>query len=127
MGNGFLCVGDSHRFIDPIFSFGLHLALHEGERAAKTIAQQIKSGSTDHTQAFSEYQRICNIGMDSIQELVDAFWNNPHAFAYAAHYKYTDDIVDLFAGRIYEDTPSAGLLALRAINDKHREKAVTTT
>ena len=26
-GHGYICIGDSHRFVDPIFSFGLYVAL----------------------------------------------------------------------------------------------------
>lgn len=41
-GKGFLCVGDAHRFIDPIFSFGLQFALVEGRMAAETIASTLR-------------------------------------------------------------------------------------
>ena len=29
-GPGYICVGDAHRFVDPIFSFGLYIAIKEG-------------------------------------------------------------------------------------------------
>ena len=121
-GNGFLCVGDSHRFIDPVFSFGLHFAIHEAELAAEAISRHLRSENTMGDAPFVEYQRICDLGMNTIQELIDAFWNNPHAFAHAAHYKYRDDVIDLFAGRIYEETPSDGLLAMRKINEVSRAR-----
>ena len=121
-GNGFLCVGDSHRFIDPVFSFGLHLAVHEAELASQEIEKFIKSDEAMSENTFDEYQKTCNLGLDTIQELVDAFWNNPHAFAYAAHFKHKDDIIDLFAGRIYRENPSQGLIALQKINEAAREK-----
>ena len=37
-GPNYLCVGDAHKFIDPIFSYGVHFALHEGGAAAEAIA-----------------------------------------------------------------------------------------
>ena len=37
VGNGFLCVGDSHRFIDPIFSLGLLFATKESQFASEAI------------------------------------------------------------------------------------------
>ena len=122
VGDGFLCVGDAHRFIDPVFSFGVHLAIHEAELAAKAISRYLNGNDPMGEGAFSEYQRVCEIGMDTIQELVDAFWNNPHAFAHAAHYKYREEIVDLFAGRIYKEKPSRGLIALQRINQVYRAK-----
>ncbi|HEY4273459.1 MAG TPA: hypothetical protein VGM65_15780 [Candidatus Udaeobacter sp.] len=33
-GKGFICIGDAHRFIDPIFSFGLTVTMREAEFAA---------------------------------------------------------------------------------------------
>jgi len=122
VGDGFLCVGDAHRFIDPVFSFGVHFAIHEAELAADSINKHLQADNKSGICNFSEYQRICDLGMDTIQELIDAFWNNPHAFAFAAHYKYSEDIIDLFAGRIYEDNPSDGLLALRKINEVCRAR-----
>lgn len=122
VGDGYLCIGDAHRFIDPVFSFGLHLAVHEAELASDYIARHLESGAAMGRDTFSEYQRTCDLGMNAIQELIDAFWNNPHAFAYAAHHKYRDDVIDLFAGRIYEEKASAGLQALQKINEKAREE-----
>jgi FADH2-dependent halogenase len=107
VGDGFLCVGDAHRFIDPVFSFGLHLAVHEAELAADHIARHFESGSAMGRDTFSDYQHTCDLGMNAVQDLVDAFWNNPHAFAYAAHYKYREDVIDLFAGSIYEEQAAA--------------------
>jgi FADH2-dependent halogenase len=118
VGDGFLCVGDAHRFVDPVFSFGLHIAVHEAELAAEHISRHFQSGTAMNATTFLDYQRTCNLGMNAIQDLIDAFWNNPHAFAYAAHYKYRDDVIDLFAGRIYEEKASAGLQALQKINQK---------
>jgi FADH2-dependent halogenase len=122
VGDGFLCVGDAHRFIDPVFSFGVHLAIHEAELAASAIAKHLSSNEPMGKGTFSEYQRMCDIGMNTIQELVDAFWNSPHAFAHAAHHKHKEEMVDLFAGRIYTEKPSRGLIALQRINQAYREK-----
>lgn len=50
------------------------------------------------------------------QALVDAFWDHPFSFAFFVHYRYVDDFIDLFAGRIYTETPSRGLAAIHAVN-----------
>ena len=36
-GKGFVCVGDAHRFIDPIFSFGISATLREAEFAVPYV------------------------------------------------------------------------------------------
>jgi len=117
-GDGFLCVGDSHRFIDPVFSFGLYFSLKESERAAATVAAYLNGAGRDDANPFAAYERRCQNGMDVIQELIDAFWNQPLAFALYVHHRHRADCIDMFAGRVYMEKPSAGLLAFRSLNGR---------
>ena len=118
-GKGFLCVGDAHRFIDPIFSFGLHFALTEGKLAADAIAGYLLDGvGKDQENPFAEYERYCELGMNTIQDVLDCFWEQPTAFAFFVHSRYVDDFIDLFAGRVYQEQPSRGLQAVRKVNAK---------
>jgi flavin-dependent dehydrogenase len=123
-GKGFLCVGDSHRFIDPVFSFGVFFAMKEAEHAASAIASFFAAPEARQPNPFADYQRLCDRGQDSVQELIDAFWQHPYAFKLLAHHRYPEDIIHMFAGRVYEETPLPGLVAMRAINDKGRNKGV---
>jgi FADH2-dependent halogenase len=123
-GKGFICLGDAHRFIDPIFSFGLYLSMREAELAAPVIADYLAGSGSPIGNPFAEHQEHCERGLDVIQELMDAFWDNPLGFALALHKKYTEDIIDIFAGRVYHTgPPSPGLRALQAINE-HARKTV---
>lgn len=118
-GKGFLCVGDAHRFIDPIFSFGLHFALKEASLAADAIDAYLHDGhGRDLENPFAEYQDYCELGMDTIQEVLDCFWSSPISFAFFAHSRYNEDFIDIFAGRIYQKEPSRGLQAVRKVNAK---------
>lgn len=121
-GRGFLCVGDSHRFIDPVFSFGVFFAMKEAEFAASAIAAFFADSKRDQPNPFADYQRLCDRGQDNVQELIDAFWEHPYAFSMFAHHRYPEDIIHLFAGRVYSDTPLPGLVALQAINEEGRKK-----
>src|SRR6266702_3122322 len=123
-GKGFLCVGDSHRFIDPVFSFGVFFAMKEAEYAAASIASFFAGSKRDQPNPFADYQRVCDRGQDSVQELIDAFWQHPYAFKLLAHHRYPEDVIHMFAGRVYEETPLPGLVAMRAINDKGRNQRV---
>lgn len=126
-GPGYLCVGDSHRFIDPFFSFGIHLALSEGEKAAGFIGDYLDGVYRDRPNPFDEYEMLCDRGMDAVQDLIDAFWNNPLGWGYMLHYTdYGGDMLDIFGGMIYEDEPSPGLQALRRINQKATAQAVAS-
>jgi FADH2-dependent halogenase len=100
-GKNFLCVGDSHRFIDPIFSLGLLFATKEAEFSSEAIADYI-SGKTSHLDGpFAEYERYVDRGQDIIQTLLDCFWEFPLAFQRFAHSTHRDEIIDIFAGRVY--------------------------
>jgi len=114
-GKGFLCAGDSHRFIDPIFSFGVNFALKEGKYAAAAIMKYLSGETQNQTNPFAEYQAISEDGQDIIQDLVDVFWENPLPFVALVHYKHPEGMIDLFAGRIFRDEPrdEKAMLALR--------------
>lgn len=122
-GKGFLCVGDAHRFIDPIFSFGLHFALTEAQFAADAIADYLLEGiGKELDNPFAKYERHCELGMNTIQDVLDCFWQEPFAFAFFVHSRYVDDFIDIFAGRVYQHNPSKGLQAVRKILTKSAGK-----
>ncbi len=114
-GKGFLCVGDSHRFIDPIFSFGVNFALKDGEFATPAILQYL-SGETSHLDnPFADYQSRSERGQNIIQDLVDVFWEHPLPFVMLVHQRHREGMIDMFAGRIFNDdiVDSPALHAMR--------------
>ncbi|HEY6205799.1 MAG TPA: tryptophan 7-halogenase [Chthoniobacterales bacterium] len=120
-GPGFLCVGDSHRFIDPIFSFGVNFALKEAQFASEVVAMHL-SGDPGATSALSAYQSLSERGQDIIQDLVDVFWDYPMRFLVLTHHpRHRDEMIDIFAGRIFleEVFKSAAYNALRQCVVKH--------
>ena len=123
-GKGFLCVGDSHRFIDPVFSFGVFFAMKEAEYAASSIASFFADSKREQPNPFADYERLCDRGQDNVQELIDAFWEHPYAFSMLAHHRYPEDTIHIFAGRVYDEPPLPGLLAMRFINEQGRKKRV---
>lgn len=116
-GKGFICIGDAHRFIDPIFSFGLHFALHEGRHAADEITRYFENPDESSENPFLQYSQYCEDAMDNIQTMLDTFWDYPLAFSlYMKSNKYRDGFIDMFAGRVYNATDSEGVTALRKLN-----------
>lgn len=116
-GPGHLCVGDAHRFIDPIFSFGVFVALAEARFAAECIASVLEHGPVDPTDPFAAHRERSEAGLDRFQTLIDGFWSNPLAFGLLVHRRHRDDFLDLFAGRVY-DHDSEGLRALKRLTDR---------
>jgi flavin-dependent dehydrogenase len=102
-GDGFICVGDSHEFTDPIFSFGVFLAMREGEFATEAIIKHLGREGGTNGNPFADYMAITKEGQSAISDVIDTFWEYPLVFTRMASGSAQDDITDLFAGRVYGD------------------------
>jgi FADH2-dependent halogenase len=121
-GKGFICVGDSHQFTDPIFSFGVFLAMKEGEFAAQAIAKHLGEEGGTNRNPFAGYEAITTEGQDAIRDVIDTFWEYPLVFSRMASGDAQDDITDLFAGRVYGEImqKNASRAAMRRLLAKRR-------
>jgi flavin-dependent dehydrogenase len=107
-GPGFICVGDAHRFVDPIFSFGLYVALQESGLAADAALGYLDGKDRDTDRPFHDYMVFAEKGVDVLEDMIDTFWENPLAFSVMVHRKYREPMIDVFSGRIYEGMPNLG-------------------
>jgi 1H-pyrrole-2-carbonyl-[peptidyl-carrier protein] brominase len=121
-GKGFICVGDAHRFIDPIFSFGLYVTMKEAGLAADAVAAYLGGEGRDSAQPFEQHEILCETGTDVLEDLIDCFWENPLAFAVFVHSRYIEQMVDGFAGRIYPEhgQPSIAVKGFRKLLRRER-------
>jgi len=127
-GNGFICVGDSHEFTDPIFSFGVFLAMKEAEFAAAAIVKHLGEENGTDENPFADYEAVTTEGQSVIRDVIDTFWEYPLVFTRMASGPAQDDITDLFAGRIYGEImhQNASRAAMRRLLAKHREASLTS-
>jgi len=123
-GKGFMCIGDSHRFIDPIFSFGLTVALREAQLAAPVIRSYLEGEKRDDNNPFAEFELLCEKGIDILEDVTDAFWEHPLQFALYVYLRHPEDMIDMFAGRIYqhENQPSTAIQAFRKLLGREGER-----
>jgi len=56
--------------------------------------------------------------------VIDAFWEHPLAFALCVHERYREQMIDMFAGRVYEheNQPSPALYAFRRLLNREGER-----
>ncbi len=118
-GKGFICVGDAHRFIDPIFSFGVCISLHEAKQAATAVKDFLGGKGRDLANPFVEYALNIEKGIDVVEDMMDAFWEFPFAFARIVH-TLRDEMIDIFAGRLWEHQPSTATDKLRRFLKRER-------
>ncbi|HEY7473262.1 MAG TPA: NAD(P)/FAD-dependent oxidoreductase [Gemmatimonadota bacterium] len=102
-GPGYICLGDSHRFVDPIFSFGLYVAFREATMAVDAVTGYLDGAGRGLDNPFHDYMVAVEKGIDVLEDVLDTFWENPLAFAYLVHRRYRSPLTDVFAGRIYDD------------------------
>ncbi|MFZ0544603.1 MAG: NAD(P)/FAD-dependent oxidoreductase [Candidatus Promineifilaceae bacterium] len=119
-GKGYICIGDAHRFVDPIFSFGLFVSMKEAKMAVPYIVDYLAGANRDAANPFAEFQLKCEHGIDILEDALDGFWEHPFAFAWLVHDRHKDDMIDVFAGRVYENQPSAPIIGFRKLLDRTR-------
>ncbi|MBX7502321.1 FAD-dependent oxidoreductase [Qipengyuania sp. YG27] len=98
-GPGFLCVGDSHRFFDPIFSFGVLIALQEARLAAQVIDRSLADPA--HPDQFDGFVEASMRAQRVVEYVIRTFWDYPFAFLRLAHFTHQSDIAEIFSGRLY--------------------------
>jgi flavin-dependent dehydrogenase len=119
-GRGFICVGDSHRFIDPIFSFGLYVSICEAVQAAAAAKSYLEGNNRDAANPFKAHELHVESGIDILEDLMDTFWEFPLAFAQMLHRSHHDEALDLFAGRLWDRQPSSCVAAMRSLLKRER-------
>lgn len=118
-GKGYICVGDAHRFIDPIFSFGVCISLHEAGQAALAVKDYLGGKGRDDADPFADYALATEKGIDVVEDTMDAFWEHPFAFARVVHTQ-RDEMIDIFAGRLWTHQPSPATDKLRRMLNRER-------
>src|SRR5438270_11701676 len=78
-GDRWLMVGDAARFIDPVFSSGVFLAIMSAEKAADTL-DEVLADETKRPRAFRKYSKTINRVMDIYLTFVNAWYERSREF-----------------------------------------------
>ncbi|MEO8440018.1 MAG: NAD(P)/FAD-dependent oxidoreductase [Spartobacteria bacterium] len=100
-GKGFLCIGDAHRFIDPIFAYGVFFGIQEGEFAASAVAKHLSGETEGNGNPFADFERLCDEGNDVVEDVIGVLWEYPLAFQRIMTWRDRAAGLDLLSGRIY--------------------------
>lgn len=125
VGNGWLCVGDAHRFCDPIFSFGVSLGMVEAKQASIAITKALSDDNCTHH--FQEYAAFCNRGQNVARDLIVYFWQYPTFFGYQAKSTFRKDIVHLLGGDCHQAEELSAIKMIRQALNKKQPVAASST
>ncbi|MEO7166093.1 MAG: FAD-dependent monooxygenase [Spartobacteria bacterium] len=100
-GKGFICVGDAHRFIDPIFAYGVYFGVQEGEFAAAAVAKLLAGELSGEGNPFADLERHLDQGNEVVEDVIGVLWEYPLAFQRIVTWRDHAAALDLLSGRIY--------------------------
>jgi len=78
-GDGWLLVGDAARFVDPVFSSGVSVAMESAKRAASAIIDAVLSGEISAS-SFAEYESAIRSGVNIWREFILMYYQLPPLF-----------------------------------------------
>jgi len=108
-------VGDAGRFVDPIFSTGVSIALNSSRFAHKDILGALETGDFSR-QAFKEYETVIRRGTKNWYNFISVYYRLNVLFtAYINDPRYRLDVLKLLQGDVYEDVEPPVLTRMREI------------
>lgn len=114
-GDGFVMIGDAARFVDPIFSSGVSVALNSARIACQDIIAAAKAGDF-RRERFANYETKLRRGMKNWYEFISIYYRLNILFtAFVQDPRYRVDVLKLLQGDVYDDAEPAALAAMREI------------
>jgi FADH2 O2-dependent halogenase len=100
-GNGWLMAGDAARFVDPIFSSGVSVAMRSGQFASQALETALGGG--DEAEAFAEYNDTVDRGVQIWYEWITLYYRLQALFTrFSGRDDYKRDIQKLLQGEVFD-------------------------
>lgn len=114
-GDNFVLIGDAARFVDPIFSSGVSVALNSARIAAADIVAAAEAGDFSHGR-FAEYEKKLRRGVSNWYEFISIYYRLNILFtAFVQDDRYRLDVLKMLQGDVYDDEEPKALAAMREI------------
>lgn len=124
-GDRFVMVGDAGRFVDPIFSTGVSIALNSSRFAHKDILGSLETGDFSRA-SFDHYESTIRRGTKNWYDFISIYYRLNVLFTYfITDQRYRLDVLKLLQGDVYDDAQPPVLEKMRSMvteveeNPKH--------
>lgn len=114
-GDRFLMIGDAARFVDPIFSSGVSVALNSARIACRDIIAAHQTGDFSR-HSFTRYEDTLRRGVHNWYEFISIYYRLNILFtAFVQDPRYRLDVLKLLQGDVYDDEEPKALHEMREI------------
>ena len=114
-GDGFVLIGDAARFVDPIFSSGVSVALNSARIAAADIIAAAEAGDF-RKERFSTYEATLRRGVRNWYEFISIYYRLNILFtAFVQDPRYRLDVLKMLQGDVYGEEEPKALAEMRVI------------
>jgi len=114
-GDGFVLIGDAARFVDPIFSSGVSVALNSARIAARDIIAAARAGDFGKAR-FTNYETKLRRGVNNWYEFISIYYRFNVLFtAFVQDPRYRLDVLKMLQGDVYDEDEPAALVAMREV------------
>lgn len=124
-GDNFVLVGDAARFVDPIFSTGVSIALNSARFASRDILRAAETGDFKK-EHFNTFETTLRRGTKNWYEFISVYYRLNVLFtAFVQDERYRLDVVKLLQGDVYDEDEPQVLRLMKDIvsqveqNEKH--------
>jgi flavin-dependent dehydrogenase len=102
VGPGWLLVGDALRFVDPVFSTGVDVAMFSANYAFEAIDAVLRGGQ-DEDVALKGYARQVGDGVQAWYDLIALFYKLRNLFtAFAVRRRFREQVIRILQGNLYQ-------------------------
>jgi FADH2 O2-dependent halogenase len=102
-GDRFMLVGDAGRFVDPIFSTGVSIALNSARFAHINVLRALEKNDFSR-ESFSDYETKLRLGTKNWYEFISVYYRLNVLFTYfVGDPRYRLDVLKLLQGDVYDD------------------------
>ncbi|MDN3259862.1 NAD(P)/FAD-dependent oxidoreductase [Streptomyces sp. CSDS2] len=114
-GDNFLLVGDAARFVDPIFSSGVSVALNSARLAAADIIAAHEAGDF-RKERFATFENKMRKAVNNWYEFISIYYRLNILFtAFVQDPRYRLDVLKMLQGDVYDDEEPKALAAMREV------------
>jgi flavin-dependent dehydrogenase len=114
-GDGFVLIGDAARFVDPIFSSGVSVAITSAKLASQAIVAALASGDTSR-RSFAEFETRVHHGVRTWYNFVTLYYRLNLLFTvFVGDPRYRGDVIKLLQGEVWDDQEPPVLAEMRRV------------